>query len=72
MGFEFPLLAWLRGPLRERALELLNGPTAFKLFAQGFLKRCSQAVRNERKAPPGLWAIVMLLAWVEHFQVQPV
>lgn len=70
MGFEMPLLAWLRGVLQERALMLLDSPAACALFSSAFRVECAQALRSERNAAPGLWANVVLLAWLEHFKVQ--
>jgi len=73
-GFSVPLSAWLRGPLREWAEDLLNPST---IRAQGLLNpgevqriwRDQISGRWERKYQ--LWNILMLQAWLAENSVAP-
>ncbi len=68
-GFDVPVGAWLRGPLRDWAGDLLAEP---RLRAQGLLdaaavRACWQEhldLRRDRSRI--LWAVLMLQAWLEH------
>jgi asparagine synthase (glutamine-hydrolysing) len=68
-GFDVPVGAWLRGPLRGWAEDLLAAP---RLRAQGLLdadavRACWQDhldLRRDRSRI--LWAVLMLQAWLEH------
>ncbi len=68
-GFEMPLAAWLRGPLRDWAEALLDER---RLQGEGFFD--SQPIRQkwhthlsgrEQQAGP-LWSVLMFQAWLEH------
>jgi asparagine synthase (glutamine-hydrolysing) len=67
-GFAVPLGAWLRGPLRDWAGDLLASRA---LAASGFIDRAAVAAawrehetgRRDRSA--ALWAVVMLAGWLE-------
>jgi asparagine synthase (glutamine-hydrolysing) len=67
MGFKVPIDAWLRGPLREWAEELLSER---KLREQGLLDvKVVRKVWNDSLAGRGashdhLWAVLMLEAWL--------
>ncbi|MCU0985806.1 MAG: asparagine synthase C-terminal domain-containing protein, partial [Acetobacteraceae bacterium] len=67
-GFSFPVGAWLRGPLKPWASDLL----ASRALAQSGLVNRSvvdaawtehQAGRRDRA--PALWAVLMLAGWLE-------
>lgn len=70
-GFGAPTGAWLRGPLREWAEELLGEE---RLRNEGFFN--PQVVRRsweshmaeERDESQKLWNILMFQAWLEHFR----
>lgn len=77
MGFGVPIAAWLRGPLRSWARELIHDDT---LMSKLPLER--QRVRDllelqqsgRREVHPLLWSVLMLLCFVQKFdsqQVQP-
>jgi asparagine synthase (glutamine-hydrolysing) len=67
MGFGVPLAAWLRGPLREWAEDLLSRE---RLRREGYLD--ATAVRSlwdahqdcTRDAEYPLWSILMFQAWL--------
>jgi len=68
-GFSIPLGAWLRGPLRAWAEELLDER---RLTAQGFLRpgpirsAWSQHLDGNRDWSQRLWCVLMFQAWLEH------
>ncbi|MFZ5761965.1 MAG: asparagine synthase (glutamine-hydrolyzing) [Thermodesulfobacteriota bacterium] len=69
MGFGVPLDAWLRGPLRPWAEELLDDS---RLQREGFL-RCAPIRHKWREHLSGrrnwayhLWGVLMFQAWLEH------
>jgi asparagine synthase (glutamine-hydrolysing) len=70
MGFDVPIGRWLRGPLREWADHLLEGPTlaAGGLLDAGEIRRVWREHLDER-ANHGLslWAVLMLQAWRERW-----
>ena len=67
VGFDFPVAAWLRGPLRPWAEELLDRR---RLAADGLLdvdrvrQLWSQHLRGSRNWGDRLWAVLMLQAWL--------
>jgi asparagine synthase (glutamine-hydrolysing) len=65
MGFGIPLAAWLRGPLREWAEDLLDphqlGGGLFDIHA--VRKLWSEHVNGQRNRAYALWTILMLEAW---------
>ncbi len=67
-GFNVPIGAWLRGPLREWAEELLAAP---RLRREGFLdpgrvQACWQEhMSGRRDRAYELWAILMVEAWLD-------
>jgi asparagine synthase (glutamine-hydrolysing) len=68
MGFGVPIAAWLRGPLREWALERFHDDTLMarvpldKMSVRALFK---QQLHGEREAHPLLWSILMLLCFVQ-------
>ncbi len=68
MGFEIPIAAWLRGPLREWAEDLLDER---RLQHDGFLDpvpirtRWQQHLKGERNWQFHMWDILMFQAWRE-------
>lgn len=70
MGFGVPLDAWLRGPLRAWAEELLDES---RLRAQGFLDpetvrhRWTEHVSGRRNWQYALWNVLMFQAWHGHW-----
>lgn len=65
-GFGIPLAAWLRGPLRPWAEELLS-PTALRdaglLNAVPIRRAWDEHVSGSRNLAPSLWFILMFQAW---------
>jgi len=70
MGFAIPVDAWLRGPLREWAGDLLNED---RLQRDGFFKpklivdRFSEHISGKRNWQYCLWNILMFQAWKEYW-----
>ena len=73
-GFAPPLAAWLRGPLRPWAEELLNEK---RLRSQGILDpapiraRWREHLTGRRDWNCSLWGVLMFQAWLEHHQSFP-
>jgi asparagine synthase (glutamine-hydrolysing) len=66
MGFTVPIAAWLRGPLRAWAWDLLSSDAARSSSAAVHVgvQRARRAImRNEVENANGVWAVLMLLAW---------
>ncbi len=67
-GFEIPLAAWLRGPLRDWAEDLLNEK---KLEKQNYFnsklirEKWSEHLSGKKNWQHHLWDILMFQAWVE-------
>ena len=71
MGFAIPLESWLRGPLQDWASDLLDER---RVLDQGFLNAdvvtnewnqlCAGSGGHQHKA----WALLMWMAWVEHWK----
>ena len=68
MGFGIPLDAWLRGPLRDWAENLLNET---KLSQDGFLNKelvrdkWKDFITNKSSWQYDLWNILMFQAWLD-------
>ena len=71
MGFAIPLESWLRGPLKEWANDLLTEP---RVREQGFLNadvvthEWSQFCAGGGGRQHKVWALLMWMAWVEHWK----
>ena len=67
-GFDIPLAAWLRGPLRQWAENLLS-VRALETYgivdADEVEKKWKEHVAGTRDWTPALWRILMLQAWLE-------
>ncbi len=71
-GFSIPLADWLRGPLKRRREEAVNGSLARELFDARVLERWSRehdsGVRDRSEA---LWAVLVLDLWQERWGRSP-
>jgi asparagine synthase (glutamine-hydrolysing) len=68
-GFGTPTAAWLRGPLKAWALEILNDRSVMSqvpLEKSRVLELFRMHTSRERDAHPLLWAVLMLLGFVSH------
>ncbi len=69
MGFAVPLAAWLRGPLREWAEELLSSRRLAEegVFRPAPIREAWEAhLRGERNMHYRLWSVLMFQAWQEN------
>lgn len=72
-GFSVPMGEWLRGPLKDWANNLLD-PS--RLHKQGLLDAAQVQVRWQQHLAqqfdwsPHLWGILMLQAWMDHYDIQ--
>jgi asparagine synthase (glutamine-hydrolysing) len=71
MGFELPFVEWMRGPLKNEFISLLNGEYSSYFFKPDYI---SSMVKNlENNNPPrNLWAVAVFLAWVKQNQIERV
>jgi asparagine synthase (glutamine-hydrolysing) len=70
MGFELPLGVWARTSLRERFTALLASRSSVALFAPGFRRRLSEELDGSRRMTAVLWAVAVLLACIEHLELE--
>jgi asparagine synthase (glutamine-hydrolysing) len=72
MGFSVPIDRWLRGPLRPWAESLVLSDSLGRdgwLDAAAVGRAWTALQDNRRPAGAGLWAVIMLQAWRERWQV---
>jgi asparagine synthase (glutamine-hydrolysing) len=65
MGFELPLMAWLKTTLASRALELLDTSSARALFGERFLAAAAAEICGGRSRSSRLWAYLVLIGYIE-------
>jgi asparagine synthase (glutamine-hydrolysing) len=73
MGFAVPLDAWLRGPLREWAEDLLSSASlaGLPMLDAVAIQRLWQAhLKGEGHYAQQLWAVLQLLAWQQKWRPQ--
>ncbi|MGH9919600.1 MAG: asparagine synthetase B family protein, partial [Nitrososphaerales archaeon] len=73
-GFAVPLAAWLRGPLREWAEELLSESALLGsgVFDPVAVRRTWTAHQSGRESHPHrLWVVLMLQAWLRRVRERP-
>jgi len=65
MGFSVPLAAWLRGPLRDWAEDLLDPQTLGGGFIDVSAARTlwAEHIRGRRNWSHAIWTILMFEAW---------
>lgn len=63
MGFSVPIAAWLQGPLRTWAADLLASPGCEPLNLAAAQRAWTRFVRGERGLAAGLWAVLNYVAW---------
>jgi asparagine synthase (glutamine-hydrolysing) len=68
-GFGVPIDAWLRGPLKEMAFDVLTGPKADRgLFKLSEVRRLlDEHVQGRAMGHLPLWALLMLELWYRRF-----
>jgi asparagine synthase (glutamine-hydrolysing) len=72
-GFGVPLHAWLRGPLREWAEELLDGA---RMTREGFFDpapirlQWEEHLSGRHNWMPQLWSVLMFQSWLEEQRTQ--
>jgi asparagine synthase (glutamine-hydrolysing) len=69
MGFELPYGSWLQGPLRERALDLLQSSPAGQLFSSSFVAVLAAELHGGKARAHRLWSVIMLLAFLDVHQL---
>ena len=72
MGFAIPIGAWLRGPLRGWAEELLSERSLRDtgLVDPSAIRRAwDDHVSGRRNGQHPIWAVLMLQAWVRHWRL---
>jgi asparagine synthase (glutamine-hydrolysing) len=65
MGFELPLASWLSGPLKGRALALLDSKAAGGLLSRDFRDLLRRQLHGRRGSSHRLWGVMILLAYIE-------
>jgi asparagine synthase (glutamine-hydrolysing) len=73
MGFGVPIAAWLRGPLRTWAQELIHDDTLMSrlpLERQHVRELLRQQLSGERESHPLLWSVLMLLCFMQRHDRQ--
>lgn len=66
-GFGVPLAAWLRGPLRDWASDLLSAETIARagwLKPEAVVRRWREHLDNRRDWSGSLWAVLMFQSWL--------
>ena len=73
VGFDIPAHEWLRGPLKDFMLEVLNsGMSAYpKLFKRPAVERCIQR-HLDRVENLGyhLWGLLILCLWMKRWKIE--
>jgi asparagine synthase (glutamine-hydrolysing) len=64
MGFELPLVAWLRTSLRARADDAFESPTARSIFSRTFLEQCDAELNGRQTTSNRLWAYFILIEYL--------
>jgi asparagine synthase (glutamine-hydrolysing) len=68
-GFSVPIDAWLRGPLRNWAEELLASvPSLPFLRPEPVMTAWRDMLAGRRRAGPALWALLVFLDWQSHWK----
>jgi asparagine synthase (glutamine-hydrolysing) len=68
-GFSVPIDAWLRGPLRGWAEDLLGGlPSLPFLRTEPAARAWRDMLARRRHAGPALWALLTFLDWQAHWK----
>lgn len=73
MGFGVPLAGWLRGPLREWAQALVHDDALMSrvpLDQSRVRELLRQQLQGERESHPLVWAVLMLLCFVQRHDVR--
>ena len=69
MGFGVPIDAWLRGPLRGWAEDLLDRKPAARVRASSIRRRSAPPGRDHlsgrRNCSTALWTVLMFQAWLD-------
>lgn len=72
MGFAIPIGAWLRGPLRDWAEDLLSEQSLRDtglVDPSAIRRRWDDHLSGRRNGQHPIWAVLMLQAWVRHWRL---
>lgn len=71
MGFELPLLGWMRGELRDRVRHAIEDPRARSVFSVERLARVRAAVKGERRCTVSDWGVFVLCSLIQNQGLEP-
>jgi asparagine synthase (glutamine-hydrolysing) len=73
VGFDIPAHEWLRGPLRQFMLDVLNsGMSSYPdVFNRSFIERCiSHHLGRVQNLGYHLWGLMILFLWMQRWNIQ--
>ncbi|MDA7656760.1 asparagine synthase (glutamine-hydrolyzing) [bacterium] len=64
MGFEMPFVEWMKGPLKNDFIKLLESEYALSCFRKKYIEAMIKRLKNN-KPPRNLWAVGVFVAWIK-------